>query len=120
RLVFLSYQDGWPDLYSVPAGGGPPLLLMPGPFMVEHITVSADRRLIVYGANSGIDPNDIDRRHLFRVPVDAAAPSALTGGRGIEWNPAVTADGTFVAYLTSDAQRPPLPAVQPIGGRTAI
>src|SRR5918998_2414263 len=37
RIVFLSYADGWPHLYSVPAAGGQPLLLTPGRFMVEHV-----------------------------------------------------------------------------------
>src|SRR2546429_7519508 len=63
--------------------------------------------------------NDIDRRHVFRTPVDAASPSALTSGRGLEWNPAATADGRFVAYIASDAQRPPLPTVMPLAGGTA-
>jgi len=119
RLVFLSYRDGWPHLYSVPAGGGQPMLLTPGNFMAEYVTISADRRFLVYNANTGPDPNDIDRRHLFKVPVDAAAPAALTSGRGLEWSPAVTADGKFVAYIASDAQRPPLPTVRPLSGGTA-
>ena len=119
RLAFVSYRDGWPHLYSVPAAGGPPLLLTPGNFMVEYVTISADRRFLVYNANAGRDPNDIDRRHLFKVPVDAATPAAVTSGRGLEWNPAVTADGAFVAYIASDAQRPPLPAVVPLAGGDA-
>ncbi len=40
RIVFLSYADGWPHLYSVPATGGSPLLLTPGKFMVEQIRLS--------------------------------------------------------------------------------
>ena len=116
RLAFLSYQDGWPHLYSVPAAGGPALLLTPGRFMVEYAAISADRRFIVYNANTGPDRDDADRRHLFRVPVDAATPASLTAGRGIEWSPAVTSDGRFVAYFAADAQRPPLPAVLPLAG----
>src|SRR5262249_32642611 len=51
RLVFLSYQDGWPHLYSVSAkptanGGRTPteaLLLTPGNFMVEDVSITPDR-----------------------------------------------------------------------------
>src|SRR5262249_21922168 len=81
--------------------------------------LSADRRFIVYNANTGSDRNDVDRRHLFKVPVDGASPVALTGGRGLEWSPAVTADGKYVAYIASDAQQPPLPAVMPLAGGAA-
>jgi dipeptidyl aminopeptidase/acylaminoacyl peptidase len=111
RLAFLSYHDGWPHLYSVPAAGGPPLRLTPGDFMVEYVTLSPDRRFLVYNANTGSDRDDVDRRHLFAVPVDAARPTPLTSGQGIEWSPVVTADGRFVVHIASDAHHPPLPAV---------
>ena len=118
RLVFMSYRDGWPHLYSVPASGSisQATLLTPGNFMVEYVAMSPDRRFVVYNANTGSDRNDIDRRHVFKVPVDAATPVAVTSGRGLEWNPAVTSDGKYVAYLASDFQRPPLPAVIPLAG----
>ncbi len=108
RLVFLSEMDGWPHLYSVPAAGGPPLQLTSGSFMVEFVTVTPDRRAVVYNANTGPGRDDGERRHLFRVPVDAASPLALTSGEGIEWNPVVSGDGRMLAYLGSDARRPPL------------
>ena len=99
-LVFLSYRDGWPHLYSLhhPGTGGRPLLLTPGSFMVEQVTLTPDRRFIVYNANTGADRADVDRRHLFKVPIDAATPTALTSGAGIEWSPVVLADGQTVAF----------------------
>ncbi|HET7617505.1 MAG TPA: prolyl oligopeptidase family serine peptidase, partial [Vicinamibacterales bacterium] len=116
RLVFMSYQDGWPHVYSVPASGGDALRLTSGNFMVEHASLTPDRRFVVYSANTGTDPLDTDRRHLYKVPVAAATPSPLTSGAGIEWTPVVTSDNRFVACLSSTAQRPPLPTVVPIGG----
>jgi dipeptidyl aminopeptidase/acylaminoacyl peptidase len=116
RLVFLSYQDGWPHLYSVGVSGGKATLLTPGRFMVEYVTMSPDRRCVIYNANSGAGANDIDRRHLFKVPIDEAKPVAITSGRGIEWGPAVTADGKSVVHFSSDVQRPGLPAVVSIDG----
>jgi dipeptidyl aminopeptidase/acylaminoacyl peptidase len=120
RLVFFSYRDGFPHLYSMPASqGGQPLLLTPGSFMVEHATLTPDRRTIVYTANTGPDRADFDRRHLFKTPTDAPMPTPLTTGAGIEWSPVVAADGETVAFIGSDARRPPLPAVMPLTGGPA-
>lgn len=116
RIVFMGYQDGWPHLYSIPASGGSPTLLTPGAFMVEESSLSPDRTTIVYSANTGADRLDIDRRHIFKVLVDASGSSTVTTGSGIEWSPAITSDGRFVVCLASDAQRSPLPAVEPVGG----
>src|SRR5499427_3274204 len=119
RLVFLSYQDGWPHLYAIhhPGEGGKPTRLTPGSFMVEHVSLTPDGKFAIYSANAGGDTHDLDRRHLFKVPVDGSTPAvALTRGSGIEWNPVVTGDGQTVAFLGSTAQRPPLPAVMPING----
>lgn len=109
RIVFLSYRDGWMHLYSLAPDSTEPLLLTPGAFQVEQATLSADRRSIVYSANAGDDPDDIDRRHLFRVPVDRAAPQALTSGAGSEWAPALTPRGELL-FLGATARQPPLPA----------
>jgi dipeptidyl aminopeptidase/acylaminoacyl peptidase len=124
HLVFMSYRDGWPHLYSIrypraAASTSPiemPMLLTPGSFMVEQMTLTPDRRFVIYNANTGSDSRDFDRRHLFKVPINAARPTPLTDGAGIEWSPVVTADGQTVAFLTSTAQRPPAPAVLSISG----
>ncbi|MHC2993046.1 peptidase S9, partial [Pontibacter sp. HJ8] len=111
RIVFLSYQDGWPHLYSILATGGKPLLLTPGKFMAEHISLSPDRQWLLFSANTGPDELDIDRRHVARVPVHKAAMEVLTPGKGLEWTPVVTGDGQTIAMVSATAQRPPLPAV---------
>jgi dipeptidyl aminopeptidase/acylaminoacyl peptidase len=118
RLVFVANVDGWPHLYSISAAGGDPLLLTPGKFMVEFVALSPDRRSLVYNANAGPDPSDDDRRHLFRVPVDAANPVELTRGTDLEWSPAVTGDGRAVMMISSGPTRPPVPAVVSIEGGT--
>jgi dipeptidyl aminopeptidase/acylaminoacyl peptidase len=106
RLVFMAYLDDWPHLYSVPATGGTPILLTPGPFMVEHVAESRDQRFMIYDANTGNTAGDDDRRHLFRVPVDHAGSIALTSGETLEWTP-VSAAGDRVAFVTAGAQQPP-------------
>jgi len=116
RIVFLSYQDGWPHLYSIAETGGDPLLLTPGNYMAEYITLSPDGRWLVFAANAGSDKLDIDRRHVVRVPVDRADPKVMTPGDGNEWTPVVTGDGRTIAFLGATAQRPPLPTVMPFDG----
>jgi dipeptidyl aminopeptidase/acylaminoacyl peptidase len=116
RIVFLSYMDGWPHLYSVSEQGGEALLLTPGNYMAEYIRLSPDKRYLVFAANAGSDPNDIDRRHVVRAPVDRAAPEVLTPGTGLEWTPVVTGDGRYIAYIGATPQMPPLPMAMAVGG----
>ncbi len=111
RIVFLSYQDGWPHMYSVPADGGKPLLLTPGSFNVEQIQVSPDKKSLVFATNSGPDKDDLDRRHLAKVSVDKANMQMLTTGTGIESTPVFTEDGSKIIFLSATAQRSTLPAI---------
>ncbi|HUE84867.1 MAG TPA: prolyl oligopeptidase family serine peptidase, partial [Vicinamibacterales bacterium] len=85
-------------------------------FEVEHVALSPDRASLFYSSNQRIrrdifdettaDNDDIDRRHIWRVPVDGSTRAAnLTGGRGAEWMPAPI-DSTAVAYIASLGQIP--------------
>jgi dipeptidyl aminopeptidase/acylaminoacyl peptidase len=111
RLTFLADLDGWPHLYSVPERGGEALLLTPGKFMCEYIAPSPDGTYLVYSANTGPLREDQDRRHVFKVPVDRAAPVQLVPGAGLEWTPVVTGDGSSIAFISATDKRPPLAAV---------
>src|SRR5215210_8079893 len=112
RLVFVSEQDGWRHLYSVPASGGQAELLTRGACEVEHVTYTNDRRTVVFSSNCG----DIDRRHLWFVNTAGGSPRALTTGEKIEWSPVVTGDNSTVVYLGSDARSPAMPYVMPLAG----
>jgi len=107
RIVFPWEGDGWTHLYSVAAGGGEAVLLTPGPFEVEHMALSQSRGEILFSSNQG----DIDRRHIWRVPVAGGKPASVTTGSGIEWSPVETAEGGTLALLHSDARRPARVAV---------
>lgn len=111
KIVFLSYQDGWPHLYAVAAGGGKEILLTPGSFMCEHITLSADKKYLTFSTNTGTDKLDIERRHIAKVSVDKADMQVLTNGSGLEWTPVLTNNNNTVAFISATAQRPPLPAI---------
>ena len=98
RLVFPWERDGWLHLYSVSADGGRAQLLTPGEFEVEHVSLSRNRREVLFSSNQ----DDIDRRHVWRVAAGGGKPSAILLGEGIEWQPAEVADGS-VAFLRSSA-----------------
>lgn len=112
RLVFLSEQDGWRHLYTIPASGGRAELLTRGSCEVEHVTYTNDRRTVVFSSNCG----DIDRRHLWFVNTAGGSPRALTSGERIEWSPVVTGDSSTLVYLGSDARSPAMPYAMPLAG----
>lgn len=101
HVVFPWERTGWTHLYAIAAGGGPAAELTPGDFEVEHVTHAPGGDAIFYSSNQG----DIDRRHVWTVAVPGGAPAAVTQGLGLEWSPAVAADGT-VAFLAADARTP--------------
>jgi dipeptidyl aminopeptidase/acylaminoacyl peptidase len=105
RLAFVAELDNWPHLYSVSTSGGAPLLLTPGAFMVEDVAESRDQRYLIYCANTGGQAGDDDRRHLFYVPVDRAAPRPITAGQSVETSP-VFLSGDRVAFVGADARYP--------------
>lgn len=119
RLAYVSYEDGWPHLYSVSDTGGAPLRLTAGDYMVETVRPSPDGRFLVYSANAGTTGDDIDRRHLGRVSLDRSDARLLTHGTGLEFSPVVTSDGATIAYLGATAQQPALPMVMPASGGSA-
>src|SRR5262249_37648842 len=79
RIVFASEQDGRNHLYAIPASGGAATLLTPGEFDVEETWLSADRASVLYTSNQvQSDPDDVDRRHLWRVAAAGGPPAPLT------------------------------------------
>ncbi len=120
RIVFASEQTGWMHLYSLPVSGGQPVALLGGDCEFEHMTFTPDRSAIVFTSNCSTDARsnalDIDRRHLWRAAADGSQLELLTPGEGIEWQPVVTGDSKWIAYMASDARQPGMPFVR---GRSA-
>jgi hypothetical protein len=105
RIIFPWEADGWTHLYSVPVGGGKAMLLTPGAFEVEDVSLAPGGRDVIYSSNQG----DIDRRHLWKVAGAGGTPVAITTGQGIECMPAPLSDSNTVALLRADAQHPCIP-----------
>ena len=114
RIVFSSEQDGWNHLYSVPTAGGAAVLLTPGKFETEDVTLSSDKTSVIYSSNQ----DDIDRRHLWKVSVEGGSPTPLTKGETMEWKPVEVA-GKIVC-LGSTATTPALVYVVTAQGREII
>jgi dipeptidyl aminopeptidase/acylaminoacyl peptidase len=111
RIVFPWEKTGWLRFYAVPAAGGDASLLTPGDnFEVEHVSLSADRKTLVFDSNQ----DDIDRRHVWRIAFTSdgtsSEPRELTTGNGIETQPVVADDGA-IAVLRSTARVPMSAAV---------
>jgi len=111
KIVFTSYEDGWPHLYAINPDGSKRLLLTPGNFAVENIKLSNDKKTLVFAANAGSDIDDLDRRHIYKVSVDKANMQELTSGKGIEAYPVIAGDNETFFCLSSTAERPLLPAL---------
>jgi len=84
--------------------GGKAVLLTPGQFEVEDISLTLDRKSILFASNQ----EDIDRRHIWTVSSAGGPPKPLTRGTGIEVSPVQA--GQFVATLRSDERTPLRPA----------
>jgi dipeptidyl aminopeptidase/acylaminoacyl peptidase len=98
RLAFAWEKTGWLHLYSVSAEGGPATMITVGDnYEIEHVSMTRDRKELLFSSNQ----DDIDRRHVWRVPVRGGTASVIgRTGEGIEWEPEDAGNGA-VAYLRS-------------------
>ncbi|HVJ54102.1 MAG TPA: prolyl oligopeptidase family serine peptidase [Aliidongia sp.] len=93
RLIFPWEVTGWVRLYAVSAEGGDARLLTPGQSEIFAAVLTPERGRIIYAGNEG----DLDRRHLWEVPIDGEAPRQLTSGAGIEDFPVIGETGALFA-----------------------
>jgi dipeptidyl aminopeptidase/acylaminoacyl peptidase len=115
RIIFCSEHDGHNHLYSISINGGRLIPLTEGDYDVEDVTLSRDRRDVLFTSNQ----DDLDRRHIWQVHVSGTAPippgikdenpKPLMQGNTIEWSPLMLADGKTVVCLGSSATSPAMP-----------
>src|SRR5919109_422406 len=102
QIVMASEEDGWQHLYALSADGGAPKLLTPGNCEVEQWSFTPDKKTVLFNSNCG----DVDRRHLWRVPVAGGAPEELGESKGIEWSPLILSDGQWLFFFYLNAREP--------------
>ncbi len=119
RIVFLSYHGRLAaPVFDCPRAAASRCCSRRATTWRSTSALSPDGTHLVFAGNAGDTPDDIDRRHVVKVPVDRAAPQVMTPGTGLEWTPVVAGD-RHIAFIGATAQRPPLPMVMPLGGGAA-
>ncbi|WP_439488394.1 S9 family peptidase [Algoriphagus sp.] len=111
NLVFQSYEDGWQHLYSLEVASGKSTILTPGDYMVEQIKINPDKSKLIFSANAGSEPEDIDRRHIGTLDIASKKLTWETAGEGIEAYPVWIGTEGKMAYFSATAKRSHLIAV---------
>ena len=91
-------HDEWDRYYSLNTAGGAPIMLTTTNGLIEDATsaaLSRDRRTLYYSTNA----NDIERRHIWAVPVSGGTPRQLSTGDGVETSPVVLSSKLAVLYF---------------------
>jgi acetyl esterase/lipase len=100
-------QDEWERYYSlnIATPNSKPVLLTTTDGLIEDqtsVALSADGKTFYYCTNA----TDIERRHIWAVPVSGGTPWQVTTGMGIETMPAPLASGKSLATLSADWKMP--------------
>jgi dipeptidyl-peptidase-4 len=108
--------DEWERYYSVNVldAASRPVLLTTTDGLIENqtsIAFSADEKTFYYCTNA----KDIERRHIWAVPVTGGTPVQITTGEGVETSPAPLASGKFLATLSADWNLPQSVGVWKLG-----
>lgn len=112
--------DEWNRYYAIDlsASSPEPVRLTTTDGLIENaasVAVSPDGKTFYYCTNAG----DIDRRHIWSVPVAGGTPVQVTTGEGIENYPVVLASGRQLAVLSADAKRPMSVGIWPAAATAA-
>ena len=113
--------DEWDRYYAlnVMVASSRPVLLTTTDGLIEDqtsINLSADGRTFYYSTNA----KDIERRHIWAVPVSGGAPAQITTGEGVETSPVPLASGKYLATLSADWKMPQSVAVGAVGSVGAM
>ncbi|HTK75092.1 MAG TPA: prolyl oligopeptidase family serine peptidase, partial [Gemmataceae bacterium] len=99
-------QDEWDRYYSLNLADATarPVLLTPTNGLIENqtsVALSPDGKTFYYCTNA----SDIERRHIWAVPVSGGTPAQITNGE-IENSPTPLASGKYLATLSAGWQMP--------------
>jgi dipeptidyl aminopeptidase/acylaminoacyl peptidase len=113
-------NDEWDRYYSLDAtaSAARPVLLTTTNGLIENPTsaaVSRDGKTLYYCTNA----QDIERRHIWAVPVAGGTPERISTGDGIETHPTPLSSGRQLAVLYFDVSTPASVGLVPAGGGKA-
>jgi dipeptidyl aminopeptidase/acylaminoacyl peptidase len=99
--------DEWERYYAlnVTDASARPVLLTTTDGLIENqtsIAFSGDEKTLFYCTNA----KDIERRHIWAVPVNGGAPVQITTGDGVETSPSPLASGKYMATLSANWNMP--------------
>jgi len=108
--------DEWDRYYSlnVMDAAARPVLLTTTDGLIENqtsVALSADEKTFYYCTNA----HDIERRHIWAVPVQGGTPVRITTGEGIETYPTPLASGKYLVTLSADWNMPQSVGVWKLG-----
>lgn len=113
RIAFLSEQDGWSRLYSVPAAGGQPTPITPtGCEAAESEATGGGSLLVIHNCK------DIETRQMSLFDVRTGAQSPIPSKDMVIAEGA--ASGGYLAYVGGDADAPPLLRVMDLKSRKVV
>ena len=109
--------DEWDRYYAlnVMDAAARPRLLTTTDGLIENqtsIALSADKKTFYYCTNA----KDIERRHIWAVPVQGGTPVEITTGEGVETYPTPLASGKYLVTLSADWNMPQSVGVWKLGG----
>jgi dipeptidyl-peptidase-4 len=79
------------------------------------VAISQDGTTLYYCTNA----SDIERRHIWAVPVSGGTPAQITTGDGVETSPAPLASGQYLATLSATWNMPQSVGVWTLDGNRA-
>ncbi len=112
--------DEWDRYYSLNLAvpNSKPVLLTTTDGLIEDqtsVAISPDGKTLYYSTNA----KDIDRRHIWAVPVAGGTPAQITTGIGIETRPVALASGRMLATQSADWKRPQSIGIWKLEGTSA-
>lgn len=120
NITFLSYEDGWPHLYSINPKRKTSKQLTKGDFTVDDVGYSHDGNKIVFSANYAPKEEDVDRVQLGVIELAKGNVKFITNGDNIFSSPYFINGDKSIIALSSTAKRPGLPAIVDVEGKADI
>ncbi len=97
HIIFPYEGEGWTQLYSLSIEEEDPLLLTAGNAEVQYVSLTTDRRTVLYSTNQ----RDIDRQHIWQIDVQGGTPVQVSITNGVEWSPISLKDNRVAALVST-------------------